>query len=106
MNQEESGMRDTVAKLLGKENVNTECRATHGLHVSSHLPGFPDCFLLALPGSLLCLSPEKVQSLPLSLSKNGPGLLNNPQAAVWDSPEKQALQCQGVNTHRPGKAEV
>lgn len=29
-----------------------------------------------------------------------------PKAAIQDSHEKQALQCQGLNTHRPGKAEV
>jgi len=90
MNHEESGMRVTVLKLPGEGNLNTGRRATHSLQVSSYLPWFPDCFLLALPSSLLCLSPGKVQSL--SLSKNGPDLWNNPQAAIWDSLGKQALQ--------------
>lgn len=102
-NHEESGMRHRK-KLWGKGH-NTNHRATHCLHVSNHPPAFSNCFLLVLPGSLLCLSPEKVQSLPLIPSKNRPGLWNNPQAAVQDSPEKQALQSQGLNTHRPGKAE-
>lgn len=62
--------------MLGEGNVNPERKATHGLHVSSHLPGFPNCFPLALPGSLLCLIPEKVQSLPLSPPKNSPDLWN------------------------------
>lgn len=106
MNHEESGMRDTVAELPGEGNVNTERRATQGLHISSHFLGFPNCLPLALPGSWLCLSPKKAQSLPLSPPKNSPDLWNNPQAAIKDSPKKQALQFQGSNTYRLGKVEV
>lgn len=100
----ESGTRDTVAELAGKGNIKTESRATQGLHVSSYFLVFPNCFLLALPGSQLCLCPEKAQSLPLPPPKNSLDLWNNPQSAIGDSPKKQALQCQGLNTPRLGKA--
>lgn len=64
------------------------------------------CFPLELPSSLFSLSPEKLSSLLLSPPKSVPGLWNNPQAAIWGSPENQALQCQGLNTHILDKAEV
>lgn len=99
MNHEESGMRDAVAELPGEGNVNTERRATQGLHISSHFLGFPNCFPLSLPGSWLSLSPKKAPSLPPSPPKNSPDLWNNPQAAIKDSPKKQALQFQGSNIH-------
>lgn len=67
MGCEESGRRDTASKLHRKGNANIECRGTHVLHVSGHFPRFPNCLPLALPGSLLCLSPEKLQSLPVPI---------------------------------------
>lgn len=105
MHCEESGRRDTVAKLHRKENVNTECRGTmlyrppatfQGSQIASHWHYQVHCPASALRRYSHCLSP----------SRNGCNLGKHSQAAVWDSPKKEALQGGGFKTHTPGKAEV